>query len=484
MTLNNLQTVFHRISCCYSSSKKLYSILAINNKVSLPNLIKQLPILEVGRHANMWAMHATNSLKNALSIVLTIVANAFMDTHPSYFVFGFGISIFAIILWISLKYPFWNTQPVYHTYDFWRGIYSEPYIIQKIPNKTRYYDKTGAIKTVCWSRLTRDNIINMLNLVNRCFIPSDRILLDIQENEWTALFDDDTYVSFSGETTNFQGICTTRPILSRIGQTNFALNYLDYLTLERTGNSDSKPKQSLFSTHEYNVRIYNTTSGSGHKPLLLKHESGEYIGVVPFIRYNLVHYHLNKLAPWALPVMPSHIQLVSCVEINGVGKKRKYENTDVLNDFAKSFLELPMFEVKIWPGLPAIMRQFSAGSLHMFALRKYGEVLAVYFMRNARTYYEELDGVNTLECVATVSMLDTKDADLFYAGFLLAIREMMKDTQQNYGVLSVAGIGHNVLLNDRLPKNDVILSVKSEYVLHNMVAPKSPYSPESVSIII
>lgn len=417
-----------------------------------------------------------------LGISMSIIGDMLLETHPSYFVLGFIFSVFAGIIWISVKYPFWNAQPVFHTYDFWRGFAwdANPYIIQKIPTKTRYYDKTGGVKTVRWDSVSRPTIQKMLKLVNSCLIPSDRILLDMQEAEWTANFDDDTCVSIlrgqGKDQDEVDGLITSRPVLSRIGTYETQLKYVDYLAVSR----DSKPNASkmLFSTHEYNVRLFDI--GLGNKPTASLIKGGEYVGVVPFIKYELVQYHMDKLAPWALPIMPNHIQVVSCVAQTGVGKKRKYENTDILNDFAKSFMELPMFDVKIWPGLPSLLRQFSAGSLQMYALRSYGNVLAIYFMRNARTYYEELDGANTLECVASVCL--TEDRELFYGGFLLSIRESIN--KQMYGVLSVPGIGHNVFLNDALPKKDVMLRSPSEYILHNMVAPKSPYSPERTLIIL
>jgi hypothetical protein len=297
----------------------------------------------------------------------------------------------------------------------------------------------------------------------------------MQESEWVSQFDDDTIVSVEKdpESEHISGLITSRPILSRIGLYETKLNYVDYLTVSRYSNKDAS--KTLFSTHEYNVRVFM----SDQKASLIKQESGEYNGVVPFIKYELVQYHLS---PWALPIMPPYIQLVSC---NSAKNRKGVDNSDIINDFAKSFMDLPMFDVKIWAGLPALLRQ---KAVRMYALQSYGNTLGIYFMRNARTYYEELNGANTLECVGSLCLTD--DRELFYGGFLLSIRESFNnmwgqtDAQQIYGVLSVPGLGHNVFLNNALPKKDVMLRVQSEYILHNMVAPKSPYSPERALIIL
>lgn len=424
-----------------------------------------------------------------------VVNNAISDTHPSYFILAIVFTFFSVMIWIAVKYPFWNTHPVYHTYDFWRGIgTTSPYIIQKIPTKTRYHINDPSIKTVLWSRLSRPNIQKLLKLVNMHYISSDRILLDIQENEWTANFCDDSFVtcSYSGENTDlkFHAFISSRPILSRINNTDVQLFYIDYMTCSNSNAQHKTPlnNRSLFSTHEYNVRLQTSLMSVGRPSAsLIKQESGECVGVVPFCKYELVQYYLNPLNAWSLPKFQPEIQLVSCISIHGVGKKRKYENTHILTDFAKSFMNLGGYDVKIWSGLPAMLRHFEAGDLRMYALTNKGNPLAIYFMRNARTYYEELEGANMIECVASINFTFTDSGwESFYGGFLLAIRESILAFSNDVPcrVLSLPSIGHNVYLNSRLPTTDVMLRTPCQYILHNMVAPKSPYSPEKCLIIL
>ena len=46
-----------------------------------------------------------------------------------------------LLAYIKIKYPFWNIQPVFHSYDYWRFFYSIPYIVYKYrPVKTKYCD--------------------------------------------------------------------------------------------------------------------------------------------------------------------------------------------------------------------------------------------------------------------------------------------------------------------------------------------------------
>ena len=39
------------------------------------------------------------------------------------------LCLIIIFVYIKLAYPFWNVQPVYHVYDFWRGFYRRPFRI-------------------------------------------------------------------------------------------------------------------------------------------------------------------------------------------------------------------------------------------------------------------------------------------------------------------------------------------------------------------
>ena len=53
-----------------------------------------------------------------------------------------------ILAIIKIKYPFWNLQPVYHTYDYIRSMYKTPFIVNiNKPYFTKYLDQNH-IKTV------------------------------------------------------------------------------------------------------------------------------------------------------------------------------------------------------------------------------------------------------------------------------------------------------------------------------------------------
>ena len=71
-----------------------------------------------------------------------------------YFVIACVCSFFVAAIAIVVMYPFWSREPVFHSYDFWRYLYSEPYIIQPQNKKSPYKNPWNAgdkILTEAWS---------------------------------------------------------------------------------------------------------------------------------------------------------------------------------------------------------------------------------------------------------------------------------------------------------------------------------------------
>ena len=72
-----------------------------------------------------------------------------------------------ILLWmiIKVKYPFWNIQPVIHSYDYWRCLYREPFTIYKyVPIKTKFcdFDQIFTFSYYDFSDQQKKYLINLL----------------------------------------------------------------------------------------------------------------------------------------------------------------------------------------------------------------------------------------------------------------------------------------------------------------------------------
>ena len=63
------------------------------------------------------------------------------DHLPLYIFLLLLLTFIIVFIVIKLKYPFWNTQPVFHSYDFWRYLTKTSFPIQhRYPVKTKYCD--------------------------------------------------------------------------------------------------------------------------------------------------------------------------------------------------------------------------------------------------------------------------------------------------------------------------------------------------------
>ena len=100
-----------------------------------------------------------------------------------YFLFGITILYLLVYGYVKVKYPFWNNQPVFHTYDYWRRFYREPFVIYKYrPIKTKFCNFLD-IKTHPYLDISKEEKGDVLYLLKSNYISSDRIMLTLEEKE-------------------------------------------------------------------------------------------------------------------------------------------------------------------------------------------------------------------------------------------------------------------------------------------------------------
>ena len=80
------------------------------------------------------------------------ISSMFATTLPpiytiTVFLFLLGI-ILTLFFYIKLRHPFWNIQPVYHTYDFWRYFYKTPFVIHKQILPSTKFCQPFSVKTI------------------------------------------------------------------------------------------------------------------------------------------------------------------------------------------------------------------------------------------------------------------------------------------------------------------------------------------------
>ena len=118
--------------------------------------------------------------------------------------------------------------------------------------------------------------------------------------------------------------------------------------------------------------------------------------------------------------------------------------------------------------------------LHVFCLYGNDQIYGFYFFKDAKMYYEELEG-NTLHFIA--SIMNCLSPPVFYNGFTKCIQNILKKNE-SYQMLLFENLGHNTIL---LPmwnkKYSPIFDNQTAYYLYNMVFPESPLPNKRVFIL-
>ena len=121
-----------------------------------------------------------------------------------------------IFAYVKLKYPFWNVQPAFHVYDFWRYWAKQPFYIQNgILIKTKFYDGKN-VETIPYSETTDAQRAQIVDLLQCHYIDSDRVLTSLDASglnaimtgysqpSYVSFYNDTTYEIVPGESTNIQ----------------------------------------------------------------------------------------------------------------------------------------------------------------------------------------------------------------------------------------------------------------------------------------
>ena len=420
-----------------------------------------------------------------------------------------------IYAYIKIKYPFWNNQPVYHTYDFWRAFYSEPFFIYKYrPIKTKFSNDVN-VKTIPYLDATSDQKRQVLQLLQSNYISNDRILLTLSEKDLDALYGghfDTPFISLYIEknyrleenlgkldNSNNETIILNKRIIGSIVSnpvhvylapgsrpsnvyTETPLYYTDFLCVNRELNPTKKIKhiRELFDTHEYNQRIYNPAIAGS----LFKREIDLLDGIVPIVQYITYVYYLRtflRCTPesWSgsasslnmgFPPLPAHFHVV---HINA-------ENLDLLTDFlyVQTHLDLDKsahLDLLSVTSLGNYIAMIKQGLCHVFCLRKGEHIFATYFFRDGKMQYEDLDG-DTLQFYGSMSNTDT--AHLFYLGLLHSLYQIMKKYPR-FKMLMFENLGDNSVLHTLWrQKNSPIFENKTAYYSFNWICPGSPLRSE------
>jgi hypothetical protein len=354
--------------------------------------------------------------------------------------------------------------------------------------KTKFCDFT-AVRTLEFTDATKDDLDSMANILQCYYLDTDRILHTIQSADIVALHSGQlqtSFVSFYLEqkhqlmlSNNMLDVESKLQPIACISARSAALTlfnqeknqtnpiyFVDLLSVHR--EKDRKTiSRKLLQTHEYNQRIQNPTISIS----LLKKEIELFDGVRPLTTYATMTFYLRNIH---FPPLPPHHEVLQITE----------ENLDIVIDYLhllENTTNQNLFHISVIPNIGNIVSQIKQKLLFIYCLRSRQTALGIYFLKDAKMRYEDIDG-NSLQLTCSIS--NTTSTQLFYLGFLHGLKQLIHK-YPDFNMILMEDIGDNTaILHHWREKHTPVFINKTAYYLFNYIMPGSPIAREKCLILL
>ncbi len=405
----------------------------------------------------------------------------------------FILFIIAFVI-IKIKYPFWNIQPVFHYYDYWRYFYREPFAVYRyVPLKTKFCD-FEQVFTFPYLDCSDKQKLQLLNLLQCYFLPSIYIIHNVTNKHIDAVLtahQEPSYVSFYYEkekTTNAgvvslndynqipTGCLTSIPVnmyfLPTLREPRYShqkMYFMNYLSSHRDRNQQQL-NRALLQTHEYNQRVMNPTIQSS----IIKKEVDLVDGVIPCVEVDTHTFYIKEVK---FPSLPPKNQVVEITMENLTILENLFNNT-LNSDFA---INPCFFNMIVVPDMTNLCKLIQSGNIFVYCWKDKDEVLGVFFFKDTFFLHEKLDG-NTIHLIASINL--TSSPSHFYTSYLFALKSIL-DKKKKYKVLVLDCISHNVIISEQWSQhNNPVSTTQTGYYLFNYIIPVTPLDPNKTLFIL
>ena len=472
---------------------------------------------------------ATRTVTRTFGHGLWYVVHQFVCILDTYKSWGWLILVFSLILCfavIKLRYPFWNSQPVFHTYDWWRyGYMSVAFPIQRRgPTKNKYHcpdqirtwsyadlpTDTGPSPIIDPSAVSlRDEWIHFIQAKGQGTAEDTESFSTVTADILHSLlsggcsiatkggnyFAIPTYVSmYQSQTLSIdkdqgtvratrgpvEACMVSRPYSMRTPYIDlrsvYVLEYICATTVDRY--------RQILQTHVFQQRMREPSMDVS----ILRVQGAPCVGIVPWLQYTSWTIDLRTM-PYKSRKLPAHYHC-----------NRIQVPTD-LSHILDFMGNAPVFDVVVMPNKASILASTeskvttkvtakvtakvttSTCSYYVFALKHKKIDVAYYLFKDAHVHHDDMDSA-TLVCIGSVSLLDPaveNSAELFRRGWMCALQEIRRLFPQ-YKCLMIEGTSHNVGIvthlrdtyTDSMVDSNVVEYIRAQpqYVyLHNYVHP-------------
>jgi len=440
------------------------------------------------------------------------------------------VILFVLFIYIKLRHPFWNIQPVYHTYDFWRYFYKIPFIIHKQVSLSFSYNtksvakfcQPSSVKTIHFIDLLEPQKKELTDIIQCYYKLSDNVFFTLSKNQiekYMGYHEHPSYVSFYMNTTyeipsrSNEDIATTNPmqpdttstdiftnsnhspsqlhvirneepvacmvsypiyLLSPLMDGPMISNHWDFISVKRE-YTKKNIQRYLIQTHEYKVRIHDPAIAISS--FQKEYNSSE--GVVPLVKYTNHLYILKNIHLSPLPIS---------ITINRIYEENKDILIEWLTDMktVSSTTSTFLFQFHCIPDLSTLLTLIKSNIYFVYAMKENEKILALYFMKDSHTYYDKIekDG-NILQLLSCIHFSTLLSPELFAIGFMHCIKDMHKHVHKKYKLVSVNDTAHNGFIVKTCDTHFIkIESTQNAFYLYNYFYPNTPLTSSSYFSIV
>lgn len=377
-----------------------------------------------------------------------------------------AIIIILLLAWFAIiktLYPFWNLQPVLHPYDLFRHIllFGKPFIIwnnSDIPMSSKFIDHFQ-VSTIPYTAISETQKTDTLTLLRRKYIDSPNVLFNIDEH-WL-----DNLVGIGHNQPGYisvpiakGGCCVSYPIVLSNTFPNVPAANAYFMDLFTT---DTISPTILFQTHEYNQRHANPLNGGNIT--FFKKEVAPHLGISPFIETatHLYSIPIARLRSVKGKLLPADIDLKLVSKNNGA-------NAHFLMDFL-THIDKKVNLISV--GFSTILNWIKVNYWFVFIAVQGEQIVAIYFFRDTRLQYEDYSDVDTnTKCIELIcSYNNTDNDDVFYMGFIEAIKELSTKLNQDFRLIQIPdiGAGNGAILERWNMRNTAIMKTYLAFYFFN-----------------
>lgn len=416
------------------------------------------------------------------STVTRIIIGSDMDfnkanPYTEYAVYTILITtIFLVISWIVIKirYKFWATQPIFHTYDLKYYILPPGIIKTSIPEKTKFFhpdiefneiDGSNNLPRFC--TFIRQHY--MRNGANKYFPEASHIMSyfsgHTQKCYVSVLNSTESLVVEKSQKVLMRPIViacmTSRPMICNFedlqgNRETFACNYVDYLCVDDKKRGEGLASKIIY-THEYYVQ-----RRKGMPIISVFKREGTLSGIVPICSYQMEGFDMCAWRP--MPPLPANRGKISLCT-----PETLYLAMDFMRRRAKTD-----FEMYLGVGDGNISKLLSTGNIYLYLyINEYGNITSIYFFRHTCTWLSDQEEI--LSCFASIRG-DTNNK-MFIHAFKSAVTHLVRShkKQHRYTMLVMENITNNDILIESLKERTTpSLREPASYFFYNFAYKSFP----------